>query len=147
MGKLDISFSKRLKSVADKRGLNNKQFANLVDISENATTNYLTKGRVPEAYILIRISRELQVSIDWLLSGEEALGTVNDTPNTGHTGPIAIETLAAVIKGVEDYLMAGKRELNPETKSRLISLLYEHFTKTSEEPNQKTIVSYLKLVA
>lgn len=63
------------------------------------------------------------------------------------TPAIDIETLAAVIKGVEDYLKDGKKELDPETKARLVSLIYERFAKTGEEPNQETIVSYLKLVA
>jgi len=39
------------------------------------------------------------------------------------------------------------QELEPDIKARLVSLLYERFVKTGEEPDQKTIVSYLKLVA
>ncbi len=52
-----------------------------------------------------------------------------------------------MIKGVEDYLRAGDIEIEPDKKGRLISVLYERFIKTGEEPDQKTIVSYLKLVA
>ncbi len=58
-----------------------------------------------------------------------------------------IEVLTKVIKGVEEYLRAGDKDLEPDKKGRLISLLYERFIKTGEEPDQKTIVSYLKLVA
>ncbi|MBC8433851.1 MAG: hypothetical protein H8D96_18220 [Desulfobacterales bacterium] len=60
---------------------------------------------------------------------------------------LEIEVLTKVIRGVEDYLQKGKNELKPDKKGRLISLLYERFIKTGEEPDQKTIVSYLKLVA
>ena len=64
------------------------------------------------------------------------------------TDPVSldIEVLTKVIRGVEDYLQKGKNELKPDKKGRLISLLYERFIKTGEEPDQKTIVSYLKLV-
>ena len=58
-----------------------------------------------------------------------------------------IEVLTKVIKGVEGYLRVGDKALKPDKKGRLISLLYERFVKTGEEPDQKTIVSYLKLVA
>jgi len=55
--------------------------------------------------------------------------------------------LTKVIRGVEEYLQKAKKDLEPEAKGRLISLLYNYFIKTGEEPDQKTIVSYLKLVA
>ncbi|MBC8460209.1 MAG: hypothetical protein H8D67_19665 [Deltaproteobacteria bacterium] len=61
--------------------------------------------------------------------------------------PLEIEVLTKVIKGVEGYLRKAKKELESDIKARLISLLYERFVKTGEEPDQKTIVSYLKLVA
>ena len=58
-----------------------------------------------------------------------------------------IDILSGTIKGLEDYLKKANAELESGQKARLISLLYDHFIKTGEEPNQKTIVSYLKLVA
>ncbi len=65
------------------------------------------------------------------------------------TDPVSldIEVLTKVIRGVEDYLRAGDIEIEPDKKGRLVSVLYERFIKTGEEPDQKTIVSYLKLVA
>ncbi len=60
---------------------------------------------------------------------------------------LEIEVLTKVIKGVEGYLRKAKNEVEPDKKGRLISLLYERFIKTGEELDQKTIVSYLKLVA
>jgi glucosamine 6-phosphate synthetase-like amidotransferase/phosphosugar isomerase protein len=35
---------------------------------------------------------------------------------------------------VKNYLKAGGKELEPETKARLISLIYERFVKTKGEP-------------
>ncbi len=69
----DREFSLRLWQAVKEKGYNNKTFAQLVDISENAASNYLKKGRLPEADILVRISKLLDLSIDWLLTGEEDL--------------------------------------------------------------------------
>ena len=42
--------------------------------------------------------------------------------------------LRKVIKGVEEYLEKAEKELEPDIKARLVSLLYERFAKTGEEP-------------
>ena len=63
------------------------------------------------------------------------------------TADLDIEVLAEVLKGVDDYLKAGRKTLDPEPKARLVAILYERFAATGEPVNQKTIVSYLKLVA
>lgn len=60
--------SKRLLELAKSKGLNNKQFAEFVDISENAASHYLKKGRVPETAQVVKIAERFGVSIDWLLS-------------------------------------------------------------------------------
>ena len=60
--------SKRLLELAKSKGLNNKQFAEFVGISENAATYYLKKGRVPETTQIVKIAERFGVSIDWLLS-------------------------------------------------------------------------------
>ncbi len=70
-----------------------------------------------------------------------------DTSAQSITASLEIEVLSKVIKGVEGYLRQAKNEVEPDKKDRLISLLYERFIKTGEELDQKTIVSYLKLVA
>ena len=62
-------------------------------------------------------------------------------------GPLEIELLIGIIKGIEDYLSETDLVLDPDKKARLISLLYERFARTGEDLNQKTVVSYLKLVA
>ena len=61
-------FSERLFALCKSKNLKEKEFAEKVNISANAATNYLKKGRIPEADILIRISIFFKKSIDWLLS-------------------------------------------------------------------------------
>lgn len=70
-----------------------------------------------------------------------------DASATTETLALDIEVLTKTIKGVEDYLRVGDKDLEPDKKGRLISLLCKRFAKTGDEPDQKTIVSYLKLAA
>ena len=81
----------------------------------------------------------------WLLTGE--VGKPHDVATSSETVYLEIEVLTKVIKGVDESLWKGKKDLEPDIKARLVSLLYERFSKIGEEPDQKTIVSYLKLVA
>jgi transcriptional regulator with XRE-family HTH domain len=60
-------FSSRLLGIVVERNLNNKKFAELIGVSENAATNYLRKGRLPTAEILRRIALAFNISTDWLL--------------------------------------------------------------------------------
>ena len=65
--KTNFKFSSRLLNLVKKNGLKNKEFAKIIDISENAATNYLKKGRIPPAEILAKISVHFKISLDWLL--------------------------------------------------------------------------------
>ena len=60
-------FSKRLKELISIHGLNQVKFAKLIGISNNSATNYLSKGRIPEPDILVKIAVCFQTSVDWLL--------------------------------------------------------------------------------
>ena len=59
--------SNKLLKLAKSKNFGNKQFAEFVGISENASTAYLKKGRVPETAQLIKIAAKFKISIDWLL--------------------------------------------------------------------------------
>ena len=58
-----------------RRGLNIKQLSQKIDVAYSAVWGYVKKGSIPEAPILHKISRELRVSMEELLTGEpKALG-------------------------------------------------------------------------
>ena len=84
-----------------------------------------------------------------MLTGQEPAKATGEASYAGPdaTADLDIEVLAEVLKGVDDYLKAGRKTLEPELKDRLVAILYERFAATGEPVNQKTIVSYLKLVA
>jgi len=120
-------------------------FSNKIGISANYLSAVLKNKRGPSAELVAGLYIHYREYLRWLLTGEGEMSL----DASASTDPVSldIEVLTKVIRGVEDYLRAGDKEIKPDKKGRLISLLYERFIKTGEEPDQKTIVSYLKLVA
>ena len=69
------SFGGRLRSVCEKKGLNQKELADLIGVSKNTISAYITGGQLPNGEKLIALAGAIQVSLDWLL-----LGTTPPTP-------------------------------------------------------------------
>ncbi len=137
-----INSDKIISRVQEKTGWTRTQIAaKIFDISKNNLGNRIREDRL-DFYKLLNWAVNNNVNKEWLITGED--------PTIGKDKelvPLDIEVLTKVITGVEDYLREGDIEIEPDKKGRLISVLYERFIKTGEEPDQKTIVSYLKLVA
>lgn len=65
-------FSERIKELREKHGLTQKQFAEAVQISPTTLVSYEVGGKYPSYAILVRISTQFNVSLDWLcdISGD-----------------------------------------------------------------------------
>lgn len=61
----------RYEEVKKKVGISSHQLALKVGINENTMKQWKSKGRIPKAEELIKISKGLGVSIDYLLTGKE----------------------------------------------------------------------------
>ncbi|MDP4092569.1 MAG: helix-turn-helix transcriptional regulator [Bacillota bacterium] len=77
----DINFGNRLKYALDKAGYSPSLATKELNLSQNAIGNYI-KGRIPETYILYKLSALLDVSMEWLLTGTEiSTKHINPTQN------------------------------------------------------------------
>jgi len=77
-----LSIADRIREIMQHRGLNQKDLADEIGISQPAISLYL-KGRMPPADILYRIARLGNRTMEWLLNGEESFavqGLVNEPP-------------------------------------------------------------------
>lgn len=63
-------FSSRLRQIIDNGSYTQEQAASLIGISKFSFQNYLN-GRVPQAEILYKIARLYNVTMEWLLTGNE----------------------------------------------------------------------------
>lgn len=67
----DDNVNERIKRILKDRGLTLKEFSRESQISYSTLQEYMLKNRIPGGGMLIKISAQLNVSIDWLLTGKE----------------------------------------------------------------------------
>ncbi len=60
---------------------------------------------------------------------------------------VDIDLLQQVIEGPEEWLEARGKILKPESKAKVIRLLYEYFNDTKRSVDKKTVNNYLRLVS
>ncbi|URL01035.1 helix-turn-helix transcriptional regulator [Avibacterium sp. 20-126] len=65
-----MNISDRLKQVMDAKNLNIKAFSEASEIPYRSVQNYLREEREPNVDALLKVSRSLNVNINWLLTGE-----------------------------------------------------------------------------
>ena len=68
---IGCEFSCRLKDAIEKNGLTQKQFAEIMGVSEVTISRYVTENRYPSIDRLAKICRHLGVSADYLLGLSE----------------------------------------------------------------------------
>lgn len=71
MADINLEFSSRLREAIKKAGLSQKALARMIGVREVTISKYVKHGGVPEWNILVKISQSLNVSCDWLLTGQE----------------------------------------------------------------------------
>lgn len=104
------TLGKRIKHVRDKLGWNQSRFAEELSLkSPMGVSKYEMDQREPDISKLIKIAAMGNVSLDWLLTGEEPAST----PQGGTAYPPEIqqyvEKLVSILTGA-DQKLAGKLE-------------------------------------
>lgn len=67
----------RVEETREKLGLSKKDFAEKLEITEQAYSNYSKGKRTIPTDVLLRLKQLFNISIDWLLTGEENCNTIN----------------------------------------------------------------------
>lgn len=83
MAEPNQEFSKRLILALQQAGMTRKEVADRVGIRRVSMTKYTKHGGVPEWEILVNIARLLNVSTDWLLTGQERENQTRAAPLPG----------------------------------------------------------------
>lgn len=74
------NFAERLRSALKSAGYTQKRATEELNLSKNAMTNY-TNGRIPDATILYKLAKLLNVTMEWLLEGEGQAASLNMASN------------------------------------------------------------------
>ena len=68
-----MCISERLKQVLDAKKMTVTEFSKVTGISYRSAMNYLNEGRDPNVDALVKIHKEREISITWLLTGNGAM--------------------------------------------------------------------------
>jgi transcriptional regulator with XRE-family HTH domain len=74
-------FSARLRKCARRMHIKQTHVAKSLGIPNGTISRYFTGSSMPKAIELYRIARLLNVSMEWLLTGEESPLSANPNPN------------------------------------------------------------------
>lgn len=61
----------RISKKLEEMGLKQVDVCNIINISKNAMSNYVSGKRIPDTMVIYKLSKFFSVSIEWLLTGEE----------------------------------------------------------------------------
>lgn len=111
--------------LAEARGkVSQRVFAPLVGCSVTNYSEYEREIRPPRLDTLLLISERSGRSLDWIATGEEAMGPLNTS------------LLAQVVEAVE--LESGDQDI--PTRAKLISLLYNHLLLRQQKEQEVNVL-------
>lgn len=138
----------RLSHIIKIIGVTKKRLSEECEVSRGHFFNYLNGKQEPSSTFYKNLKKQYPwVNIEWLITGEGEPDLRKTMIQTSTPPPVDIELLKSVIAGVEEGLENIGKELDPERKAQLITLLYEHFHKSGEKTDSETVLRYLTLVA
>ena len=98
-----MSVGQRILERSKQKGMNQSELALTAGVSKNAISNYVTDRRIPDTMTCLNISKVLEVSMEWILTGKN-----NDTTNVN-------------INDLEKHILENFRALPDEQKTKLVN--------------------------
>lgn len=75
-----MTFGQRFKQVLEQREITQKSFANRLNVSESAISDYVNDRRLPNVLLIKDFAKELGVSVDYLLDYQPSSDSVTVSP-------------------------------------------------------------------
>lgn len=100
-----VSVANRIAELLSKRSMTQKELAQVAEITESAISHYVKGDRVPRGVNLIKISKALGVTTDYLLCSDENQNKEND------------------LKIVKTLIARNASEMTVEERMELMSIL------------------------
>ena len=113
------TFAERLRLALKSSRYKKKKVTEELGLSKNSITNYLN-GRIPESTILYKISKLLNVSMEWLISGNDITNKIQGISNLSEE---------------EIHLITLYRKLTPRDQVKIEAIIEE---KLDEPLGNKT---------
>lgn len=94
-----------LAQLRKKKGLNQREFADIIGVSNGAVAMWETNKRQPDLQTLVKIASFYDVSVDYLLSNEDCVYTEEAT-SSKNTQNIALGERLRQIRSLNNYTMS-----------------------------------------
>lgn len=133
----------RISNIAKKLG-GKRALSRATGIHETQIYRYIRETCLPGAIHLTLIARAGDVQADWLLTGNE--GTRETQAVYDDRAGVNRQHLWTILCAVEEALAETRRNLEPEKKAELISLLYSLYTESGSAPDKSNVIKLLRSV-
>ena len=92
----------------------------------------IVKGGQPTLPNLVKIAERAGCSVQWLATGELPEAR-NDSSTDQASAGVDFDLLTTVVEGLEEKLIEQNLTLPPETKAKIIPLLYQYFCSEEDD--------------
>lgn len=139
------SFQDRLKQVRGK--ITQADMSDKLGIPFVSYGRYERGERSPDLEFIEKVCQTFDISPTWLILGEGPMhrGEASEAAPAAPASPLDQGLLQSVLAGVKKGLAWRGTILPPDKEAELIALLYDHYAKIQEKPDEKTVERYLKL--
>ena len=127
----------RIREARERLGLNQKELSEILAISRPNLSRYENGEREPDRKTLLKISKVLNCSIDYLFENID-----DPTPANEKKAPIQDEGLKFILEPDEEELLRAYRSLNDEGKEHILktsamAMKYDEYKKDNSIPDWK----------
>ncbi len=96
------TFIDRIEEVLEKKGISKTELSEALNIRRPTLSEWKKNGAIPSADIALKIAKYLNVSVEWLITGEE----IND-----NTISIGKQTIKEILQKVQELLDFVKEKI------------------------------------
>jgi len=118
-------------------------------IAQSLIGKYLDGASTPGTDKLVVLAKVLDVSLEWLATGEGSPDKGAQTPAKPGVagGEVDLDLLESVAATTLQELETRRIHLEPAAQARLLRVLYRHFASKGEQPDHDTVSNIIDLAA
>ncbi len=123
---MSVFFANRLKSERESKGWTQEKFAEILGVSNGTISGYERNYREPDFDTLIKIARQLNVSIDYLLGYSNIRNPRSETDNSTSNDINISTSYNKLIIRITELLSSSKRKITKKEEEFILIIIAEY---------------------
>jgi len=124
--------------------LSQEEFGNQLGGLQKSTVSRYEKGRIPDEETLNKIALFGNVTMEWLLKGDERQTPQFSEPASEVYGvrpgpPLDVALLAEILTEIKKFMAEKHVKLSPQREARLVALVYDHCQEDKVKPDRMLV--------